>query len=144
MTRGTQPGFSLIEVLIVMLILTVVVLGTAGIFVYGFESLSKTKQVSLATQAAQLELERFRNTAFDTITDGSVTAPFTRADFPSLFREGDGGAPYLRNGQRTITIQPGADPDIKRLTITITWDLRGREMRKDVVTYIARDGINRK
>ena len=141
-SRGPRAGFSLIEVLIVTLVLAVVVVMMGSVFIYGFNILSKTKQVNLATQVAQLEVERFRNRDFDTITDGTATTTFTQADFPFLFR--DNGVSHLRNGQETITVQPGSDADIKRLTVTITWDLRGREMRQDVVTYSTRDGINRR
>lgn len=72
-------------------------------------------------------------------------------DYSFLF---NAGVPYLRNGQETITIQDGAaiamDGNIKKVTVTITWDYRqrtiasGSPMRKDVVTYFSSSGINRR
>lgn len=132
------------EILIVTFMLAVIVLSLISVFSYGFSLLAKSKQVTLATEVAQFEVERFRNMAFDTIANGSTTTAFTREDFPALFRYGDDGAPYLPNGQETITVEQGDDENIKRLSITITWEFRGREIRQDVVTYITRDGINRK
>jgi type II secretory pathway pseudopilin PulG len=146
--RGKRAGFSLVEILIVTVMLAMVVMSLISVFTYGFGLLARTKQVTLATEVAQIEVEQFRNMAFEAITTGSTTTVFTQLDYPFLFR--DGGEPFLRNGQETIAVEQGADENIKRLTVSVAWDYRtrtiagGDPMRKDVVTYITRDGINRK
>jgi type II secretory pathway pseudopilin PulG len=152
--RGKRAGFSLIEILVVTFMLGVITLSLIGVFAYGHNLVAKTKQVTLATQVAQLEVERFRNMAFNSIVPGSTTEEFTEADYPVLFRDNEGGQSYLREGERTIAVEDGLTiglgSDIKRLTVTIEWDYRtrtianGNPMRKDVVTYITEGGINRK
>jgi hypothetical protein len=130
------------------------------VFVYGFNLLARTKQTAVATQVAQFEVERYRNMEFDLIPiQAATTATFVdlygedvNSPYKFLFNSDDEA--YLRNGQETITIEDGAainmDVNIKKMTITIIWDYRtrtiasGNPMRKDVVTYFTREGINRR
>lgn len=155
-----RKGFSLIEVLITVFILSVVCITLISVFIYGFSLLSKTKQTALATQIAQFEVERYRNMAFDEIIpQAAATQTFATlyggdAESPYKFMFNNDNEPYLRNGQETITIQDGAtinmDGNIKKLTVSIEWDYRtmtiagGNPMRKDVVTYFTESGINRR
>ena len=160
--RMRERGISLIEVLITIFILAVVCITLISVFIYGFNLLAKTKQTALATEVAQFEVERYRNMDFDAITATTTTSQFVdlfgadeQSPYYFLFRK-DGGdyVPYLRNGQETLVVEDGAglgmDENIKKLTVTIEWDYRtrtldkGAPMRKDVVTYFSRDGINRR
>jgi type II secretory pathway pseudopilin PulG len=155
-----KKGISLIEVLITIFILAAVCITLVSVFIYGFNLLARTKQTAVATQVAQFEVERYRNMEFDLIPiQAATTATFTDlygedAESPYRFLFNSTNEGYLRNGQETITIEDGAainmDADIKKMTITIVWDYRtrtiagGDPMRKDVVTYFTREGINRR
>lgn len=136
-------GFSMVEVLVVTTMLAIVSLSLIGVFAYGFKLVSKTKEVAMATQVAQVQVERIRNTDYDAIpiAPGSPTA-LTSTDFPFLFTED--GVCHLENGRETVTVAQGIDENLKRLDISITWNFQGLPMRKDVVTYIAKDGISRR
>jgi type II secretory pathway pseudopilin PulG len=160
-------GFSLIEVLLVVFILGAICMTLINIFVYGLNLLAKTTQTNLATQVAQFEVERYRNTGFNDIPIQATGIPVT---FQTLFnnhifspsnpyaflfkQEGAETIPLLRNGQETIVIEDGAvihmDKNIKKMAITIEWDYRSRTiaggdpMRKNVVTFFSSDGINRR
>ncbi len=158
--RKGEEGISLIEVLITIFILAAVCITLVSVFVYGFSLLARTKQTAVATQVAQFEVERFRNMEFDLIpVQAAMTSTFVdlysediNSPYRFLFNRDNEG--YLRNGQETITIEDGAainmDANIKKMTITVVWDYRtrtiasGNPMRKDVVTYFTRDGINRR
>jgi|GEM_PF-978332 len=158
--RDRQRGFSLVEVLITVGMLAIVCLTLISVFVYGFNLVSGTKQTTLATQVAQYEAERYRNMEFDSINPQSpTTSTFATlynaaADSPYRYLFNSDGHAYLRNGRETITIQAGEainmDESIKKLTVTIEWDYRnrtiasGNPMRKDVVTFISKAGINRR
>lgn len=142
-SRGTQAGFSLIEVLVVTFMLGVVALSLVGVFAYGFQLLSKTKEVTMATQVAQILAERARNTDYDLIPVATGTpVELNATDYPFLFT--DEGVCHLTDGQVTVGVTQGLDENLKRLEVTVIWDFRGRPMRKDVITYIAKDGINRR
>ena len=153
-----ESGFSLIEVLITIFMLAVVCVTLISVFIYGFNLLAKTKQTAVATQVAQFEVERYRNMAFASILQPTppsrtfVELYGADPDSPYKFMFNSADEPYLVNGRETITIQAGneidMDENIKRMTVTIKWDYRTRRgdnpMRKDVVTYFAEGGINRR
>jgi prepilin-type N-terminal cleavage/methylation domain-containing protein len=157
-----KGGFTLVEVLITIFILSVVCLSLFSVFVYGFNLLAKTKQTALVTQVAQFEVERFRNMDFAAIPPGTTTSTFETlfsddetSPYYFLFKkDGSEYIPFLRNGQESIVIQAGdtinMDENIKKMTVTVVWDYRtrtiagGDPMRKDVVTYFSSGGINRR
>jgi prepilin-type N-terminal cleavage/methylation domain-containing protein len=126
-----RRGFSLIELLISLFILGIVIVTISTIFFYGFNSVNRTKQVAMATQIAHEEMELIRNMKFENIlTMGST---FTH----DLFLE-------LDNGEGAVFVQDGPGSDIKKLTVRVSWDYRGESKLKNFVTYITRDGINKK
>jgi prepilin-type N-terminal cleavage/methylation domain-containing protein len=163
MRRQTKKegGFSLIEVLITIFILSVLCISLISVFVYGFNLVAKTKQTAVATQVAQFEVERYRNMAFASIPLQPTPTPQTFVDLygadpqsPYKFMFNSAGEPYLVNGRETIATQAGdtinMDKNIIKMTVTVVWDYRtrtiagGDPMRKDVVTYFSIDGINRR
>lgn len=138
-----SKGFSLVEVLVVTAMLAMVSLSLIGVFAYGFKLVSKTKQVTMATQVAQVQVERLRNTDYDTIPVApGVPTDLSATDFPFLFTAD--GTCFLGNAKETVSVAPGIDEKLKRLNVAITWNYQGQSMRKDIVTYIAKDGINRR
>ncbi len=141
--KARSKGFSLVEVLVVTAMLGMVSLSLIGVFAYGFKLVSKAKQVTMATQVAQVQVERLRNTDYDAIpvAPGAPTA-LSATDYPFLFTPD--GICFLANARETVSVTPGTDEMLKRLDVSITWDSQGHPMRKDVVTYIAKDGINRR
>jgi len=126
-----EKGISLIEVLVTMFLLAVVLLTLDSVFIYGLKLLSRSKQVTLATQIAQEEMEFIRNQNFDDIL--ILDSSFTHENLSSLL-----------NGQGILAIEDGPGDDIKKITASVAWDYRGNQMRKDVVTYMTRSGINKK
>jgi prepilin-type N-terminal cleavage/methylation domain-containing protein len=158
--RSGNRGFSLVEVLIVIVILAIVVVTLITVFIYGFNLVARIKQTTLATQVAQFEAERYRNMAFgDIAPQPATTSTFVdlyglEAQSPYKFLFRSNGDAYLKNGRETITIEDGPaihmTEGIKKLTVTIEWDYRsrtiagGNPMRKDVVTYLSSDGVNRR
>ena len=129
--RNPKKGFSLIEVLIAVFILGIVSLTLISVFIYGFNVVYKTKQIALATQIAQEEVEVIRNMNFDDIL--SLDSSFSHDSLSELV-----------NGVGTLSLQDGPGIDIKKLTVSVTWNYRGTTQKKDVVTFITREGVNKK
>lgn len=140
--NGKEAGFSLIEVLVTIFILGIVCITLISVFIYGFNLLQKTKKVAMATEIAQAEVERYRNTPYATIKAITIgiaqpllTASQTLLSTPAYFTSGQGSA--------TFQSVPGGDLNIRKLTVQIGWMYRGQQQEKNVVTYIASSGINR-
>jgi prepilin-type N-terminal cleavage/methylation domain-containing protein len=129
--KNPQKGFSLIEVLIAIFILGIVSVTLISVFIYGFNVVFKTRQVSMATQIAQEEVELVRNMNYDDIL--LLGSTYTHDSLSELV-----------NGAGALSIESGPGDDIKKLTVSVTWDYQGTIMRKDVVTFITREGVNKK
>jgi prepilin-type N-terminal cleavage/methylation domain-containing protein len=130
--KSKKEGFTLIEVLITILVLTVVLVAVLSTFIYGFNILARMKQTVIATQCAQEKLEHVRNLTFDEVL--VIESTFTHEHF-SLLEDGTG----------VISLEDTSlGDDIKKLTVSVLWTFRGNPMQKDIVTYITREGINKK
>lgn len=129
--KRKNRGFSLVEVLLTIMILAVALTALLSIFIYGLHLLSRMNQVAFATQCVQEEAEVIRTMAYDDILN--LGTSFTH-DNLSL----------LENSQGILTLEDSEGADIKKLTVSVTWTYRGRDLRKDIATFITREGIDKK
>ena len=129
--ESRNDGFTLIEVLITILILTVVLTALLSCFIQGFDILTRMKQMTIATQSIQKELESIRSMHYSDIL--SLDDTFTNDNLT-----------YLENSSGIINLEDSVGSEIKKLTVSLTWTYRGRQMRKEVVTYVTKKGINKK
>ena len=114
-----------------MLILTVVLTALLSCFIQGFDILTRMKQMTIATQSIQKELESIRSMHYSDIL--SLDDTFTNDNLT-----------YLENSSGIIDLEDSVGSEIKKLTVSLTWTYRGRQMRKEVVTYVTKKGINKK
>lgn len=106
MSRSKRPkGFSLIEVLIALVILSISLLALAGLMVYTTKSNSWGGHMTEATTFAQDMLERLRVTPWANLVEGS---------------DGVTGATGITYS-RTWAVAPTAD-NLRTVTITVKWD----------------------
>ncbi len=129
--KKREEGLTYIEVLVTMVIFGVALIGLLSCFLHGFNVLARMRQTAIATQSIQKELELIRNMSFNDIL--TLDSSFTNESL-SLLESSSGAA----------NIEDSLGDDIKKLTVSVFWSYQGKQMRKDVVTYITRKGINRK
>jgi len=129
--RKKEAGFTLVEVLITILLFTVVLTALLSCFIQGFDILMRMKQMTIATQSIQKELELIRNMHYNDIL--AMDSSFTNDNFS-----------YLESSSGVISLEDSVGAEIKKLTVSVAWTYRGRQMRKEVVTYVTKKGINRK
>jgi type II secretory pathway pseudopilin PulG len=129
--KKREEGLTYIEVLVTMVIFGVALIALLSCFLHGFNVLSRMRQTAIATQSIQKELEFIRNMSFNDIL--TLDSSFTNESL-SLLESSSGAA----------NIEDSLGDDIKKLTVSVFWSYQGKQMRKDVVTYITRKGINRK
>lgn len=129
--KKREEGLTYIEVLVTMVILSVVLIALLSCFLHGFNIISRMRQTAIATQSIQEELEIIRNMSFNDIL--TLESSFTNDSIS-----------FLEDSSGAVNIEDSLGDDIKKLTVSVFWSYRGRPLRKDVVTYITRKGINRK
>lgn len=101
-----QNGFTMIEVLISIGLLTIVLLGLCGASVMAMKGNSLSRMSTKATVMAKDEMERLKNTSYSQITSGSDTpeANFTRR--------------WTVTNNSPVT-------DTKTVAVTVSWTWRG-------------------
>lgn len=104
-----QSGFTLLEVLVAIVILSIGLLGTAGLTTGVIRGNHYSKNVTSATAAAQTKLEAIKSGGY---------ANATTANFPSD-TVSMGGTSFTR----TIAITSGSPAaNMKTVSVTMTWN----------------------
>lgn len=105
-------GFSLIEVMIALVILSVGLLGLAGMQGTAINGNLHGNTITQATALAQATIEQIRNTAYDNIDTTTFPDAESRVD-ESIY-------------ERTITIEDDVPlNELKRITVTVSWRKAG-------------------
>ncbi len=89
------------------------------------------RQASIATQCLQAQLELIRNMPFDDIL--SLDSSFTNESLP-----------LLEDSSGILSLEDFGGNDIKKLTVSVIWSYNGRQIRRDIVTFVTRKGINKR
>ena len=118
------------EVLVTMVIMEVVLLSMLSMITFGANLLMKMEQTTIASQSIHRKIEQIRNMSFEEIL--SLDNTFTDEDLTRL-----------NNPQAYVFLDDAIGQDIKKLTVSIQWNFRGRTMIKKVVTFVTRGGINK-
>jgi hypothetical protein len=50
----------------------------------------------------------------------------------------------LEDSSGILSLEDSGGDDIKKLTVSVIWSYKGRQMRRDIVTFITRKGINKR
>jgi len=105
-----RAGFTLIEMLVAILILTIGLLGTAGLTTQIVHGNFFSKNITSATVIAQTQLEAVQNKGY---------AGATTTTFPSAATVSMGGVSF----SRTTTIADNSPAsNMKTIAVTVTWN----------------------
>ncbi len=160
-TLGESRGFTLIEVLIAMMILTIALVAIAGMFPVGYTQVVDAGRMTRAVAAGRQILEDVRSVPFDnldnlnnfdsenpaTLPAGGPELDFARRWRYALDGEGDGFtftpaeiaewqslSPF--GGRATVQVQPGATATLRQVTVTVSVDALTQSVQ--LITLIVR------
>jgi type IV pilus assembly protein PilV len=106
----SSRGFTLIEVLVTILILTIGLLGTAGLTTAIIRGNSFNKNLTTATTVAQTQLEAIQRAGYTGAVINDVSGPFKSSDTVSA-----GGIAFSRTTGITTA------SNTKTVTVTVSW-----------------------
>lgn len=134
---SSNRGFTLVEALIASLIMAIGLFAMITTIYAQFAALSQNREYTIATLAAQEEIEIIRGMSFADILNLGST--FTTDGF--IYLDSSSGALTVDNAYSPIS---GAD-NVRRISATVSWNsIDGKPLRKTMATLMTKDGINRR
>lgn len=127
-TTISIKGFTLLEVLITTVIISVGVAVLIGLFGNVLVASSDAENTLIAMNLAQQRMEEIRNLGFANIADDPKT-DVDPINFPGFQREVEVDDPAGT---------PTTD-DLKEVTVTVYWTFKGEEINVALKTYISRN-----
>ena len=110
--RRYTKGFTLIEIMVAVTLLSIGLLGMAGLTVGVMRSNSLSSEVTTATTLAQDRMEEIKRMDYGDVTEANLP--------PEGYNGGIQGYPLYR---RDTDIDPNTpDPGMKTVTITVFWN----------------------
>ena len=119
-----RSGFSLIEVMIAVMVLSFTVSVFGAMFTSGHRLRSKSENMTRATTLAQQKVEQVRALAYSSLDYAGLhtvnVIDSTATTSPYSFTTVDGLAGKLPQGAGTLTLTSVAT-DLTRIDVTVTW-----------------------
>jgi type II secretory pathway pseudopilin PulG len=147
MQRPNERGFTIMELLVAIAFLGVVIVSLMNLFT-GIRQINRAaNNYTIAVQVAQQLLEKYRNTAYGSITipsGNTVTTDMTTASlgaYPSLLapRSDTTTVTYVNSSNTTVA----ADIGFKRVDVGVSYTDRTGVRQVQFSTIIANRGLNR-
>lgn len=124
----SQKGFSIIELLIVIIFLSAIAAGVIPLFAKAIATNKASKDKLYAYEAAHAEIESMRSGAFIDVVDHTFYIPGLN----------------IATGNMVVDDEINGSPqsDIVEVTATVSWPKKGGTESIEIITYIAEKGIN--
>ena len=132
--RHREAGFTMIEIMIASITIALTVAAVASAFNTVEVLNRRARNLTIATQLVQQQMEVYRNTPFAGLpVAGTTDVSSILSPYPSL------GSP--RSATATVTdVDPG---DLKQIDITLSYTESGHTKTVEATTQIAVRGLNK-
>ena len=122
-SENSLKGFTLIETLLAIFLLTVALLGTASLLYSTMGGNEYAENVTTAATLAQYKMESLKNMSYSSIATESPE---------SIDDEGNPGGIYTR----TTTVDDTTLPNMKIITVTVGWSWKNQSRNISLKTIL--------
>jgi len=117
MRNNRKPGYSLVEMLYALGLLALGFISVMGMFPTAFSGIHHSKNLMLAGNIAQSELEKLRFVDYEAVTSQERTSVPINSEV--------NGVPVTVLFTRQITVTPNLANTMKNVVVIITWREKG-------------------
>ncbi len=121
-TEATKHGFTLIEIITALAIMTIGLLSILALFPVGFHASKRAADFTKVTLFAQGKLEEIKMEGFDNAENEAVSD--------------EGNTDGIFSREVTVSSVSGYD-NLKEVTVKVSWSERGQTHEQEFKTYIA-------
>jgi type II secretory pathway pseudopilin PulG len=139
---ASERGFTIMELVVAMVFVGIVIVGLTDLFSSVRQVNIEANNYTIAVEAAQQLIEKFRNTPYPSISTGTTDVTSSAlSSYPSL----------LSPRSATTTVQwvdasgvvQGSESGIKKVDVAISYKSRTGTQNVQLSTEIAEEGLNR-
>lgn len=140
--RGRSSAFSILEVMLGAIVMALAITTSITTVQRGFQSIDTARNLVIAGQIMQSEVEKMRVSPWSTTATVTGIADYTNVS-PAIVID----PAFTSNttiASRFLMTRTMADPkaDLRQITLTITWrNYDGRLLSRSYTTYYARFGL---
>ena len=143
--QQSRSGFTLVETLIGS-VMTVIVFGALLVAIaHGFGVMHASSENNRATQILLDRMEGIRLYTWDQLVSSNMVS----TEFETAFEPVGGtnvGSGVVYHGSILVTNlslypAPSYSPDLRRVTVTVTWTNNGGLRQRSMSTFVARNGV---
>lgn len=166
-SRKSKAGFTLVETVIAMGLLSLIVAGSFALLVSSYATMRRTEESLYVNRLLESAIEMTRNLSFTDIAGDPTTgvagyaasSPISFETGSTMLQDENGAVLYkkgmpdasdpaasleLPNGSGSIVFEQ-INPDLFRVTSRVSWtSFRRDTVEQSITTYIARGGIDKR
>jgi prepilin-type N-terminal cleavage/methylation domain-containing protein len=140
---GARAAFSLTEIIVAMVVITVGAVGLMSCFGYSFSAMQIIRENQRATQIMLEKAETLRLYSWDQVNqNGFIPTTFTANYDGTTNLNSSGGTIYT--GRLDISSFPyntSYRDKMRQLTVSLQWTTKNVTRSRTMTTYLAKDGI---
>lgn len=124
-----KKGFSLLELIIAIAVLTIGLIGVLQIFPIGLRASQRAGMITRASFLAQNKMEDIKLAGFDAMTELPPRIPLSGKD---------GDFEWVVKIDNVSLEGVESSGDMRKITVTVSWPERNATRSKDFITYVTR------
>jgi prepilin-type N-terminal cleavage/methylation domain-containing protein len=138
---GAPAGFTLIETIMAVALGSVMLAALYTCFGSGFSAIRTTREDLRATQIIVNRMERIRVCTWSQLTDPLYNPPLSTDYFDPVNKQTPYTVTYRAAVPAAGTLPEAYRADMRLVTVDVTWTSGGRQQKRSMQTYVARNGM---